>query len=53
MLDIIDIDCVEDPVETEDGIDEHGGVVDPAALVSENGTEKTRLGGGVKKTCGG
>ena len=29
VLDLLPVDGVEDPVEAEDGVDDHGGVVDP------------------------
>ena len=28
VLDVRAVDCVEDPVEAEDGVEDHGGVVD-------------------------
>jgi len=32
MLELICIDGVEDPIESQDGIYDHGGVVDPDVL---------------------
>ncbi len=36
VLEFFGVDDVEDPVEAEDGVEEHGEIVDPCSLVSED-----------------
>ena len=40
VLDVCAVDCVEDPVEAEDGVQDHGDVVYRGALVAEDFTEE-------------
>lgn len=50
MLQLDRIDGVDDPVETEDGIDDHGGIVGPHFFVAEGWAEETVFGVGVAET---
>ena len=34
MLQLVGVDGVEDPIEAEDGVEDHGDVVDPGVLVA-------------------
>lgn len=47
MLEVVAVDCVEDPVEAEDGVEDHGEIVDPWAFVAENITEEGVFGVGI------
>lgn len=44
VLKFLGVDHVEDPVEAEDGVEEHGEIVDPWSLVSEDVTKEWVLG---------
>ena len=50
MLDIGAVDGVENPIEAEDGVEDHGGVVDFGIFVAEDVTKKWVLGVRVAKT---
>ncbi len=50
MLKLGGKDGVENPIEAEDRVEDHGEVIDPGAFVSENFAEKGMLGIGVAKT---
>ena len=50
VLEVFAVDGVEDPVEAEDGVEEHGGVVDPRAFVAEHVPQEGVFGVGVAET---
>jgi len=52
VLELVAVDGVENPVESQDGVEDHGEIVDPRAFVAENVSEKRMLGVWVTKTCG-
>lgn len=49
VLDVVGVDGVEDPVEAEDGVDEHGAVVPPGGLVGEGLTQQEVFGVGIQE----
>ena len=51
MLEFVGVDGIEDPVEAEDGVEDHGKVVDPGAFVAELVTEEGIFGIWVEETC--
>lgn len=52
VLEVLAVDGVEDPVEAEDGVEEHGGVVDPRPLVAEDVSQEGVFGVRVAETWG-
>ena len=50
VLEIVGEDGIEDPIETEDWIEDHGEVVDPGPFVAEDVSKKWMLGVGIAKT---
>ena len=52
VLEVVAVDGVEDPVEAEDGVQEHGGVVDPGAFVAEHVPQEGVFRVGVAETWG-
>lgn len=53
VLEVLAVDGVEDPVEAEDGVEEHGGVVDPGPLVAEHVSQEGVFGVRVAETWEG
>ena len=45
------IDGVEDPVETQNGIDDNGAVVPPGVFEAERRSEKAMLGRRIEQAC--
>lgn len=50
MLEVVAVDGVEDPIEAEDGVEDHGGVVDPWAFVPEHVPQEGVFGVRVAQT---
>lgn len=50
MLELACEDDVEDPVEAEDGVDDHGAVVEVGVFVAEDRAEEGVFGVGVAET---
>lgn len=44
MLEFFGVDHVEDPVEAQDWVEEHGEIVDPGLLISEHVAKERVLG---------
>lgn len=52
VLEILAVDGVKNPVEAEDGVQDHGGVVDPRPLVAEYVSQEGVLSVRVAETWG-
>ena len=49
VLEIVRVDCVEDPVESENRVESHREVVGPVGLVATDVTEETLVGVGLQE----
>lgn len=47
VLEVVTVDCVEYPVEAENGVEDHGEIVDPRTFVAEDVAEEGVFGVGV------